>query len=117
VILIASGSEVSLCLGARDRLATEGVAVRVVSMPSWELFEEQDEGYRDSVLPPAVTARVTVEEGSTLGWQRYAGATGVVLGMHTFGMSAPIKVVAEHFGFTVDGVVAAARQTIAAKPT
>jgi transketolase len=117
VIMISSGSEVSLCLGARDRLAADGIAVRVVSMPSWELFEEQDEGYRDSVLPPAVTARVTVEEGSTLGWQRYAGATGVVLGMHTFGMSAPIKVVAEHFGFTVDGVVAAARQTIAAKPT
>jgi transketolase len=117
VIMIASGSEVSLCLGARDRLAADGIAVRVVSMPSWELFEAQDEGYRDSVLPPAVTARVTVEEGSTLGWQRYAGATGVVLGMHTFGMSAPIKVVAEHFGFTVDRVVAAARQAIAAKPT
>ncbi len=117
VILIASGSEVQLCVGARDRLVAEGVAVRVVSMPSWELFEEQDEAYRDSVLPPAVTARVTVEEGSTLGWQRYAGATGVVLGMHTFGMSAPIKVVTEHFGFTVDRVVAAARQTIAAKPT
>ena len=75
------------------------------------------QAYRDSVLPPAVTARVTVEEGSPLGWQRYAGATGVVLGMHTFGMSAPIKVVAEHFGFTVDRVVAAARQAMAAKPT
>ena len=74
-------------------------------MPSWELFEEQDAAYRDSVLPPAVTARVTVEEGSTLGWQRYAGSAGVVLGMHTFGMSAPIKVVAEHFGFTTDAVV------------
>jgi transketolase len=117
VILVASGSEVQLCVGARDRLVAEGVAVRVVSMPSWELFEEQDEAYRNSVLPPAVTARVTVEEGSTLGWQRYAGATGVVLGMHTFGMSAPIKVVTEHFGFTVDRVVAAARQAIAAKPT
>jgi transketolase len=112
-ILIASGSEVSLCLAARERLAGEGVAARVVSMPSWELFEEQEAGYRDSVMPPAVTARVTVEEGSTLGWQRYAGSAGVMLGMHTFGMSAPIKVVAEHFGFTADRVVAAAKQAMA----
>ena len=73
VILIASGSEVALCMAARERLAAEGIEVRVVSMPSWELFEEQDAAYRDSVLPPAVTARVTVEEGSPLGWQRYAG--------------------------------------------
>jgi transketolase len=112
VILIASGSEVALCVTAREKLLAEGVAVRVVSMPSWELFEEQDAAYRDSVLPPAVTARVTVEESSTLGWQRYAGSSGVTLGMHTFGMSAPIKVVAEHFGFTTDAVVAAARQTM-----
>jgi transketolase len=81
-------------------------------MPSWELFEEQDEAYRDSVLPGTVMARVTVEEGSRLGWQRYAGPAGVVLGMHTFGMSAPMKVVSEHFGFTVDGVIAAARQAM-----
>jgi transketolase len=81
-------------------------------MPSWELFEEQDETYRDSVLPPSVAARVTVEEGSPLGWQRYAGPAGVVLGMRTFGMSAPMKVVTEHFGFTVDGVVAAARRAM-----
>ena len=114
VILIASGSEVSLCLAARDRLSAEGVRTRVVSMPSWELFEDQDAAYRDNVLPPAVKARVTVEEGSRLGWSRYAGHAGVVLGMHTFGMSAPIKVVTEHFGFTTDGVVAAARQTMAA---
>jgi transketolase len=112
VILIASGSEVSLCLAARDRLSAEGVKTRVVSMPSWELYEEQDAEYQDIVLPQAVTARVTVEEGSRLGWQRYAGPAGVVLGMRTFGMSAPMKVVAEHFGFTVDGVVAAARQAI-----
>jgi transketolase len=112
VILIASGSEVSLCLAARERLLAEGVQTRVVSMPSWELFEEQDAAYRDAVLPLAVTARVSVEEGSRLGWQRYVGPAGVVLGMHTFGMSAPIKVVAEHFGFTVDGVIAAARQTM-----
>jgi transketolase len=112
VILIASGSEVSLCLAARDVLSNGGVAARVVSMPSWELFEEQDAAYRDSVLPPGIAARVTVEEGSPLGWQRYAGPSGVVLGMRTFGLSAPIKVVAEHFGFTVDHVVAAARQAI-----
>ena len=114
VILIASGSEVSLCLSAREKLRTEGVQARVVSMPSWELFEEQDAAYRDAVLPPGVRARVSVEEGSRLGWQRYVGDAGVVLGMHTFGMSAPIKVVMEHFGFTTDGVAAAARQTIAA---
>ncbi|HME23678.1 MAG TPA: transketolase [Acetobacteraceae bacterium] len=112
VILIASGSEVSLCLAARERLAAEGVRTRIVSMPSWELFEEQEAGYRDSVLPPSVTARVTVEEGSPLGWQRYAGSAGIVLGMHTFGMSAPMKVVAEHFGFTADRVAAAARQAM-----
>jgi transketolase len=112
VLLIASGSEVTLCLSARDKLAAEGIKARVVSMPSWELFEEQDDAYRESVLPAAILARVTVEEGSKLGWAHYAGPTGVVLGMNTFGMSAPMKVVAEHFGFTTDGVVAAAKQTI-----
>jgi transketolase len=114
VILIGTGSEVSLCLAAREKLVAEGVGVRVVSMPSWELFEEQDAAYHDSVLPPSVRARVTVEEGAKLGWHRYAGDRGVILGMHTFGMSAPIKVVAEHFGFTVEGVVTAARQTMSA---
>ena len=114
VILIGSGSEVSLCVAARDLLATENIRARVVSMPSWELFEEQDAAYHDSVLPPSVKARVTVEEGAKLGWHRYAGDRGVILGMHTFGMSAPIKVVAEHFGFTVDAVVAAARKTMSA---
>ena len=109
MILIASGSEVTLCLTACDKLVAEGVKTRVVSMPSWELFEEQDAAYRDSVLPPSVTGRVTVEEGSPLGWQRYAGTSGVVLGMRTFGLSAPMKVVAEHFGFTTDNVVAAAK--------
>ena len=83
-------------------------------MPSWELFDDQDQAYRDSVLPPSVTARVTVEEASPLGWDRYAGRTGIVLGMRSFGMSAPMKVVAEHFGFTVEHVVEAARQAIAA---
>jgi transketolase len=112
VILIASGSEVALCMAARDKLSTDGMAARVVSMPSWELFEEQDAAYRDSVLPPGITARVTVEEGSPLGWQRYAGPAGIVMGMNTFGMSAPMKVVAEHFGFTVDAVTAAARKAV-----
>jgi transketolase len=112
VILIASGSEVVLCLAARDKLISDGIMARVVSMPSWELFEEQDPEYRASVLPPAVTARVAVEEGSPLGWARYAGPAGVVLGMNTFGMSAPMKVVTEHFGFTVDSVTAAARKAI-----
>lgn len=114
VILIASGSEVALCVAARDKLTADGVKVRVVSMPSWELFEDQDAAYRDSVLLPKVTARVTVEEGSPLGWQRYAGPAGIVLGMRTFGMSAPMKVVNEHFGFTADAVAAAAKKAIAA---
>jgi transketolase len=113
VILIASGSEVSLCLAARKLLSAEGIAARVVSMPSWELFEAQDQGYRDSVLPPTMTARVTVEEASTIGWDRYARLAGIVLGMHTFGLSAPIKVVAEHFGFTPEHVAAAAKEAIA----
>ncbi|HEX5328129.1 MAG TPA: transketolase C-terminal domain-containing protein, partial [Acetobacteraceae bacterium] len=113
VILIGTGSEVSLCVAAREQLAAENIAARVVSMPSWELFEEQDAAYRDNVLPPAITARVTVEEAAAIGWDRYAGRTGIVLGMHTFGMSAPIKVVAEHFGFTTEKVVAAAKQAIA----
>jgi transketolase len=112
VVLIASGSEVSLCMAARDLLARDKVAARVVSMPSWELFDAQDQDYRDTVLPPSISARVTVEEGSTIGWHRYAGDRGVVLGMHSFGMSAPIKVVAEHFGFTPDHVVAAAKRAM-----
>jgi transketolase len=113
VILIGTGSEVSLCMSARDRLVAENIKVRVVSMPCWQLFEEQDETYRDSVLPLAVGARVTVEEAAAIGWDRYAGRTGVVLGMHSFGMSAPIKAVTEHFGFTPERVVAAAKQAIA----
>ncbi len=112
VILIGTGSEVALCIAARDLLAAEQVAVRVVSMPSWELFEEQDRAYQESVLPPAVTVRVTVEEAAAIGWDRYAGRRGVVLGMHTFGMSAPIKVVTNHFGFTPERVVDAAKQAM-----
>jgi transketolase len=109
LILIGTGSELSLCMAARETLSAEGIAVRVVSMPSWELFEAQGQAYRDSVLPPGITARVTVEAASPLGWDRYAGPAGIVLAMRGFGMSAPIGVVAEHFGFTAAHVVAAAR--------
>jgi len=113
LILIGTGSEVSLCVAAYEQLTSEGIKVRVVSMPSWELFDEQSQDYQDSVLPPAVTARVSVEEASPIGWHRYAGSQGVVLGMKTFGMSAPIKVVTEHFGFVTDHVVAAAKEALA----
>lgn len=112
VILIGTGSEVSLCLAARDLLEKEKISARVVSMPCRELFEEQSKAYRDKVLPPEISARVTVEEASPIGWDRYAGSKGVVLGMHTFGMSAPIKVVTEHFGFTPERVVAAAKEAL-----
>ena len=101
VILIASGSEVALCVAARDRLAAEGVAARVVSMPSWELFEEQDAAYRDSVLPPSRNGARDRRGRLVAGLASLRRTAGVVLGMHTFGMSAPMKVVAEHFGFTV----------------
>jgi transketolase len=112
LILIGTGSEVSLCLTACEQLSAEGLKVRVVSMPSWELFDEQSRDYQDRVLPPAVTARVSVEEASPLGWHRYVGSRGVVLGMKTFGMSAPIKVVTEHFGFVTEHVVAAAKEVV-----
>jgi transketolase len=112
VILIGCGSEVSLCVQASERLTAEGIKTRVVSMPAWELFDEQDQQYQDIVLPPSVTARVTVEEASPIGWERYAGRDGAVLGMRTFGMSAPMKVVAEHFGFTPDHVVAVAKEVL-----
>jgi transketolase len=113
VILMASGSEVSLCVSAIEPLAAAGIHARVVSMPSWELFEEQDQAYRDSVLPPSITARVAIEQASTLGWSRYAGENGTVLGMKTFGMSAPLAVLQQEFGFTIERVVTAARQQVA----
>jgi transketolase len=112
VILIGTGSEVALCLAARDLLAKDRTKARVVSMPCRELFDAQDEAYRESVLPAAITARVTVEEASPIGWDRYAGPKGIVLGMHTFGMSAPLKVVSEHFGFTPERVAAAAKMVV-----
>jgi transketolase len=115
VILIGTGSEVQLCVGAHEALAAEGIKSRVVSMPSWELFEHQDEAYREKVLPAAITARVAVEQASTLGWDRYVGMTGAVIGMHTFGASAPIKALLQKFGFTPDAVGAAARAQLAKK--
>src|SRR5665647_699817 len=112
VIIIATGSEVSLAVAAYEELSTEGVAVRVVSMPSSELFDRQPAAYRDSVLPPGVRARVAVEEASTLGWHRYVGTDGAVIGMHTFGASAPLKDLQTKFGFTPDKVADAARHQI-----
>ena len=112
VLLLASGSEVTLCLDARDQLLNTGINARVVSMPSWEIFERQDQAYRDSVLPPAVEARVAVEAATTLGWDRYTGPRGAIIGMKTFGASAPIKVVMKHFGFTPEHVAEAARQVL-----
>ena len=112
VILIGTGSEVALCAEVYEALNKEGVAARLVSMPSWELFEQQDQTYRDSVLPPAVKARVSVEAGSVIGWDRYVGTSGARMGMHTFGASAPIKDVMKKFGFTPEAVLAAAKQQL-----
>jgi transketolase len=109
LILIATGSEVCLAVAAHEALVAAGIRSRVVSMPSWDLFERETPAYRDSVLPPAVTARVAIEQASTFGWERYVGATGHVIGMHAFGASAPLKALQQEFGFTVDKVVAAAR--------
>jgi transketolase len=113
VILIGTGSEVALCVDAYEELKREGVPARVVSMPSWELFEQQDQAYRDDVLPPNVTARVSVEMGSTIGWDRYVGAAGAKVGMTTFGSSAPLKDLLTKFGFTPAKVLAAAKEQIA----
>src|SRR6202035_4095868 len=105
----ATGSEVYLCVDAFERLSKEGIKARVVSMPSWELFENQDQAYRDSVLPPGVKARVAVEMATTFGWSRYVGTSGHSIGMHSFGASAPLKDLQKHFGFTVENIMAAAR--------
>ena len=112
VILIGTGSELSLCVSAYEKLAAEGIQARVVSMPSWELFDKQEATYKDSVLPPSVTARVSVEMGATFGWQRYTGTKGRNIGMHRFGASAPIKDLLKYFGFTVDHVVAEAHAVL-----
>jgi transketolase len=113
VILLATGSEVSLCVEAYEKLKAEGINARVVSMPSWEIFDSQDETYKESVLPSAVTARVSVEMASTFGWERYVGLKGRKVGMHRFGASAPLKDLMKFFCFTVDAVAEEARKAIA----
>jgi len=112
VLLLATGSEVSLCVEAYEKLKTDGIKARVVSMPSWELFEQQNQDYKDTVLPPGVTARVAVEQASTFGWARYVGSTGHVIGMKTFGASAPLKELVKKFGFTPDHAIAAAKEQL-----
>jgi transketolase len=112
VILMATGSEVYLCIEAYEKLKAEGIRARVVSMPSWDLFEHQDQSYRDQVLPPNVTARVAVEMASTMGWAQYTGLKGRIIGMHTFGASAPLKDLQKKFGFTTDAVIQAARDVL-----
>ncbi len=112
VILIATGSEVALAVAAHEQLISDGIRSRVVSLPCWELFDRQDDGYRDSVLPPAIRARVSVEEASTVGWDRWVGPGGRMIGMHTFGSSAPLKDVQTKFGFTPDKVAEAAREVL-----
>ena len=116
VILIGTGSEVSLCLEAYEQLAREGIQTRVVSMPCWELFDDQDQSYRDSVLPPAVKARVSVEEASDFGWAKYTGAEGHNICIESFGASAPLKQLQKKFGFNVEHIVAAAKRQIAKHP-
>jgi transketolase len=117
VILIATGSEVSLCMEAFEALTADGIKARVVSLPCWELFDAQDKAWRDKVLPPAVTARVAVEAAAPLGWERYAGPTGEIIAMRSFGASAPIKDLMPHFGFTADHVrQAAMKQMSGARP-
>jgi len=112
VILIATGSEVILAVEAHESLLAAGIRSRVVSMPSWDIFEQQTREYRDSVLPPSVTARVAVEQASTFGWERYVGTEGHVVGMHTFGASAPLKALQAHYGFEPGRVVAVAREVL-----
>ena len=116
VLLLATGSEVALCVEAYETLKAEGIKARVVSMPSWEMFEHycrDHPEYREQVLPVSVTARVSVEKGSTLGWARYVGASGHSIGMKTFGASAPLKELQKKFGFTPENIVAAAKHQIA----
>ena len=113
VLILATGSEVPLAVDAHEKLKKDGIKSRVVSMPSWELFEQQDESYRNAVIPPDVTARVSVEMASTFGWSRYVGSTGTSLGMKTFGASAPLKDLLKRFNFNADAVVEAAKQQAA----
>jgi transketolase len=112
VILMGTGTEVSLCVSAYEQLKTEGVKARVVSIPSWNLFDHQSDGYKAKVLPPDVKARVAVEQAATFGWSQYVGPAGIVVGMRRFGASAPIKDLQKKFGFTTENVVAAARKAM-----
>ena len=112
VILMATGSEVSLCVDAYEKLKAEGIRARVVSLPSWDLFDHQDQAYRDQVLPPDITARVAVEQAAVLGWAQYVGLKGRVMGMRSFGASAPLKDLQKHFGFTSDAVMQAAKELL-----
>jgi transketolase len=113
VILMGTGSEIYLCVDGYEALKAQGIKARVVSMPSWEIFEHQDESYRKQVFPPEVKARVSVEQASTFGWSQYVGSFGVTIGMHTFGASAPLKELQKKFGFSPDKVVEAAKESIA----
>jgi transketolase len=115
VILIGTGSEVSLVAQAHEMLVAQGIRSRVVSMPSWDIFEHQPQEYRDSVLPPGVKARVAVEQASTFGWDRYVGEAGRVIGMKTFGASAPLKELQKKFGFEPEHVVAVAKELLGKK--
>jgi transketolase len=115
LILIATGSEVVLAVHAHERLDKEGIKSRVVSMPSWDIFEHQSQVYRDSVLPPKVKARIAIEQGSTLGWDRYVGQSGRVIGMKTFGASAPLKELQKKFGFEPDRVVEVSKELLGRK--
>ena len=117
VILIATGTEVQLAVAAHEELTAAGIKARVVSLPSWALFDRQSDEYRDSVLPPEVTARVAVEQASTFGWERYAGSMGAVIGMETFGASAPLKELQTKFGFTPENVVEAAKAQLRSHTT
>ena len=112
VLLMATGSEVSMCVTAYEQLAAEGIGARVISMPSWELFEHQDQAYKDSVIPPDVIARVAVEKGSILGWTRYTGLRGRIIGMRTFGASAPLKELQRRFGFAPENIVTVAKEQV-----
>jgi len=109
---MASGSEVSLIVGAQKKLAEQGIAARIVSMPSWELFDAQPQAYRDAVLPPSIRARLAVEAGVTQGWAKYVGLDGDAIGLDRFGASAPFAVIFEKLGFTVDNVVARAKKLL-----
>jgi transketolase len=112
LILLATGSELQWIVAAYEKLKVEGIKARAVSMPCWQLFEAQDAAYKESVLPSNVTARVSIEMAATLGWDRYVGPKGKMLGMHTFGASAPIKDLLKKFGFDADHVVAAAKELL-----